>query len=460
MVSPSEVPRRRNGLTPPYSAPQIVSWLFLAATIIHFVLFITPILPFEAAIAVTIFFFLVVACVFHYGMRAIAVDSMDIYLKKTLAEDRDGVIKTEGKVLDHCYKAYNGDAVTIKNEQPPEGEETKQCWICDTQVAEHSMHCKYCNKCVTNFDHHCLWLNTCIGAKNYKDFFRVMLSIAFMQVVHLGVSAYLVIDIFLHGPTEDRADDWLGTSGDTSIAVTAVLIFFMVFDICSLILLAQLIAFHVHLQKERITTYQFIVQDSQKRREKAKMKLELDQMRMTELARAQEQGESWYAMRLRMGGSCRKCGCAALDPLDMPQPPPEPDPNQGFSTALGGNLTGTTDTPEQPSDGGMENGNHDNYQDEHRNDDDEDFDNHATPYQNGNGNPGTNGVAFVPVDPNGMTSERHELDSQASQSELGDPEDLVLTTPTGADAQDGGLLGANPRDDDDDEEDDVIGGGV
>jgi hypothetical protein len=35
-------------------------------------------------------------------------------------------------------------------------EPMKQCWICDTSVAEHSMHCKFCNKCVYGFDHHCI----------------------------------------------------------------------------------------------------------------------------------------------------------------------------------------------------------------------------------------------------------------------------------------------------------------
>mmetsp|Transcript_5702 Transcript_5702/g.14477 ORF Transcript_5702/g.14477 Transcript_5702/m.14477 type:complete len:395 (-) Transcript_5702:1057-2241(-) len=289
-------------------------------------------------------------------------------------------------------------------------------------------------------------LNTSIGSKNYKDFYRLMLAIALMQLIHIGVSTYLVVDIFTHGPTEARADDWLGTSGDnTSIAITAVLLFFMFFDAVSLILLAQLIVFHIKLQKKGLTTYQFIVQDAQRRREKAKLELELEQMRMTEVARAQEQGQNMEARRLVMGGKCRSIGCASCDPLDMPQPPPEPDPNQGFSSALGASNNGETEIPEQPGDaenGGAHNGveTNDNYHDE----------NEAAHENGGNEAPATNGVGFIPV--NGevgeMSNERHDLDSQATQSELGDPDDVGVMTPTKSDA----LLGANPRDRDDEEE--------
>lgn len=157
MVTPSDIPRRRNGLSPPYSAPQVASWLFLAATAIEFGLLLTPIMPLEITIPLSAFFYLTIAVVLYYGMRVLTIDSMDVHLRKTLVDQRaEGVIKHEGNILNSCYKAYNGDAQTMRQEATPEGEETKQCWICDTQVAEHAMHCKYCNKCVSRFDHHCL----------------------------------------------------------------------------------------------------------------------------------------------------------------------------------------------------------------------------------------------------------------------------------------------------------------
>lgn len=351
MVTPSDVPRRRNGLSSPYSAPQITSWLFLVATAVHFLLFITPLLPWIFSIAFTVLFFLIFAMVLHFGMRAIAVDSMDVHLARNIIDQRNGEIRRESKFLNRVYKIYNGDAGALREQRFPAGEETKQCWICDVQVANHSMHCKYCNKCVSHFDHHCLWLNTCVGAKNYNDFFRVMLSISAMQLVHMGMSTWLVVDIFLKGPTEERANDWMGFEG-ASEAVAGVLLFFVVFDLISLVLLAQLISFHIHLQRERITTYQYIVQDGQRRREKAKLQMELHHQRESELARAKEEGLSFYAFRLSAGDKFREWGCGGcLDPLEMPRPPPEPDHNAGFSAALGG-TTSSAGTPEQPSEMG------------------------------------------------------------------------------------------------------------
>lgn len=156
MATPSDVPLRRNGLSPPYSAPQITSWVFLVATAIHFLVFISPNLPTQSSVPVTIFFFLIFGTVLYYGLRAIAVDSMDVYLTRSLVDQRNGAIRNESSFLNRCYTIFNGDANALMAQQVPENQETKQCWICDIQVAHHAMHCKYCNKCVSHFDHHCL----------------------------------------------------------------------------------------------------------------------------------------------------------------------------------------------------------------------------------------------------------------------------------------------------------------
>ena len=231
-----------------------------------------------------------------------------------------------------------------------------------------------------------------------------MLSISAMQIVHMAISSGLVVDIFMKGPTEDRADDWLGIQG-ASEAVAAVLLFFMIFDFVSLVLLAQLIAFHMHLQKERLTTYQYIVQDGQRRREKAKLQMELHHQREAELARAQQEGLSWYAFRLNSGEKFRQWGCGGcLDPLEMPRPAPEPDPNAGFASALGG-TTSTAGTPEQPNEMGEDGDNNINNQNnnvmirnvESESTAEENRDENSVPFQNSGSSsngfvPGTNGV--------------------------------------------------------------------
>ena len=78
------IPRRRNGFTAPYNIPQISAWTALFGTLAHFVLCVTPILPFLASILLTAFFLGLIALVLLYGTRAIAVDSMDVFLEQHL----------------------------------------------------------------------------------------------------------------------------------------------------------------------------------------------------------------------------------------------------------------------------------------------------------------------------------------------------------------------------------------
>jgi hypothetical protein len=153
------IPRRRNGFTPPYSKAQISAWVALMLTCIQFPIFVSPIMPIEASIPVTIFFFGLVFGTIYHGTLALAIDPMDPHLGKHLKENHAGepseAQERESASHQRLYAACNplrdGD-----NNDPLPTEAMKQCWICDTQVADHSMHCKFCNKCVYHFDHHCM----------------------------------------------------------------------------------------------------------------------------------------------------------------------------------------------------------------------------------------------------------------------------------------------------------------
>ena len=157
-MAPRNNSRRRNGFSPPYSGAQISAWIALIASYVQFVVFITPILPLVASIPATVYFSLVVAAVVYFGGKTQLIDPIDVHLATSLRRnppsDEEPYFNSSNKssILDRLYQQQNPD--------PSLGilphEEMKQCWICDTQVAEHSMHCKFCNKCVYHFDHHCV----------------------------------------------------------------------------------------------------------------------------------------------------------------------------------------------------------------------------------------------------------------------------------------------------------------
>jgi hypothetical protein len=127
-------PRRVNGFTPPLTATQISTWIFLPLLVVEFCVFVSPLLPLAASIPCTLVFIFFAMSSTVFGYLAMKVDPKDPRLNDAT----------------HCQSVAT-PTTTWDPEEP-----TKQCWICDKQVGEKSMHCKFCNKCVDHFDHHCM----------------------------------------------------------------------------------------------------------------------------------------------------------------------------------------------------------------------------------------------------------------------------------------------------------------
>jgi ribosomal protein L35AE/L33A len=330
--------RRTNGLHGPHTTGQISAWIALLATLVQFLLVVSPILPLEASIPVTVVFVALVSGSFYYGYLAQFIDPMDKHLRVHLQETEPENVAPAVACCGCCtvpqFPSHQHDT-----EQPMANEDMKQCWICDTQVSTHAMHCKFCNKCVGRFDHHCMWLNTCIGEANYLYFFRTMVFVFVMEVYHLIVQLGLLIDSFTDGATNQRATDWF--QNGTDIPVHVLLIFFILFNLLSLFLITQLLHFHIGLRRKQLTTYQFIVEDHKGRRERAKREGQLDSNRIVAVTEAQENGQTCTAWKLQLGGLCRQAGCTQCDPLAL-SPPDKPESEssevnapENFSSALG-----------------------------------------------------------------------------------------------------------------------------
>lgn len=156
-----------------------------------------------------------------------------------------------------------------------------------------------------------------------------MLLLLIMELVHFVIQLVLLIDSFTGGSTNDRVQNWLG---GTEKLQHAVWIFFIIFNSVSIILLGQLIWFHIGLHRKNLTTYQFIVQDSKRKREEMRLEEDLTNQRIVAVAKARRENNHVEAMRLELGGCCRSVGCVVCDPMDLPEPA---DPEAGFAAALG-----------------------------------------------------------------------------------------------------------------------------
>lgn len=203
----------------------------------------------------------------------------------------------------------------------------------------------------THFTHYVAraGLNTCIGSANYAWFYRTLQSLCAMQVVHLAVQLYLVIDLLLRdGPTRQRVESrgiLHGANDDDDQAATTatatVLFVFVAFNMASLALIGQLIQFHRVLQRENLTTYEFVVRDHKEKRAQARLAGDLEAQRVVLVKKAEREGRTGLALKLRVGGACRQTtGAECCDPLNLPDPPPEPDPEAGFASVLGDGVSG------------------------------------------------------------------------------------------------------------------------
>jgi hypothetical protein len=122
-----------------------------------------------------------------------------------------------------------------------------------------------CNKCVDTFDHHCPWLNTCVGRKNYPHFIGLLCSVFALTTVHISAFVHSgVRQIWVQSQRDQLADVYGGLS---SLAYGIILIILGVLIAPAMMLVFQLLSFHLGLIRRGMTTYEFIMAQRKKEKE-------------------------------------------------------------------------------------------------------------------------------------------------------------------------------------------------
>ncbi|CAJ1965927.1 unnamed protein product [Cylindrotheca closterium] len=307
-MAESERKIRENGLQSPYSPAQVSTWVFLPFLLVEFGLVASPLMPIAVSIPVTLVVFGIAGAATYYAYVTMSTDPSDV------------------RIFSNPQNRKN-DKVEYQAPTRTTDDTIKHCWICEADVIQTSMHCKFCQKCVEGFDHHCMWLNTCVGKKNYHLFLKTMNCIISLLVSHMAVQIALLIDMYANpkGTTRELSEQWLGLTSDsslqsskdaTTLGVTIGMGAFIVMDLIALSLMLQLWNFHQKLKREKLTTYQFIIKDNQRRREARHLEEELDRKRDSQKAKALAEKRKGDYFKLHWGGIlATSCGIKSCDPL-------------------------------------------------------------------------------------------------------------------------------------------------
>uniref|UniRef100_A0A914V313 Palmitoyltransferase n=1 Tax=Plectus sambesii TaxID=2011161 RepID=A0A914V313_9BILA len=136
------------------------------------------------------------------------------------------------------------------------------CNICEHVVDPSSKHCRQCNKCVIDFDHHCKWLNNCVGRVNYKYFLIYVVTVSVSSAIITLLCIFVIVAHFVN-PELIRIDDKGnvriigGSMNDSLWLLFCFATAFVALVTC--VLTVHLLAFHLKLINQGLTTYNYIM---------------------------------------------------------------------------------------------------------------------------------------------------------------------------------------------------------
>jgi len=232
---------RKNGFQRPFEPLQAMTWLLLCSMIIVFYGLIIPQSGLAVQAALGVVYGVLVLISVWSGFVACATDPADDNVLQRMSD----INGTTAAPTDNIY-----------------------CRLCSTHVNRSSKHCRYCEKCVDGFDHHCKWLNNCIGKKNYRYFLILLSSTFSFTLLELALFVVNMVQYLVEHNTYAAKVERNYPSGTSPLALFVVNWIFIGLLLPVAGLLGQLFFFHAMLIHHGLTTYDYIIQEQARDRER------------------------------------------------------------------------------------------------------------------------------------------------------------------------------------------------
>lgn len=250
---------RKNGFESPFHPRQVLTWMGYCISVVIFGLFVSPFLP-KRVLLPSVVVFVIVFSIGFYAFMVVSGRN-----PAAVVHDR------EGKDLEKAPSR-------------------RFCVTCDGLMIERMKHCRLCNKCVSGFDHHCIYLNTCIGDKNYVYFYVLALCSSFLPFFQIALAIYILAHHDSDSWIKDRIKGSIfgGPSAYIPISVISILFLYILGS-----LLFSLLCFHTYICFLGVTTYEWILLQSERSFQREEKRRQARAQSPEVLQKQKEAQEEW-----------------------------------------------------------------------------------------------------------------------------------------------------------------------
>lgn len=248
--------RRVHGLQLPLNCYQIVCWIvFILTACVNFAILIP--IQFEELkfVSVAVYILLYVTHIIAH-VAALLLDPSENDLRK-----REIYVLPEFDRALHAHVIENG-----------------RCHLCNINTSDKkTKHCGICNKCVFQFDHHCMWLNNCVGRRNYSAFIVCVVSALLLTLFTTSLCITDIVYFFTNPHQLSKIAQSFINCSSIMEGILAVIycknsvlfiIFLIFYGVCGVGIgcaLLHLICFHVYISFLGVSTYEYIVQTTNRK---------------------------------------------------------------------------------------------------------------------------------------------------------------------------------------------------